>query len=256
MKKILISELSKWLDDKIAELLVESYTKIKAQGSLSDIDYLWNLAWKFFEDCLQAICNYALWEEFKEMGINFDKTFNRLLQKPKNNLVEESLFLIIPQAIKTWYTLRNKRKISHSRWLEPSKIDQELILTIVNWTMFELLRLISDQDELELEKIIKRLSIPYTKIFEIINDEEVLLCTEMSCRDSVLVILYSNYEKDYNRSDITWILKQYYKSSNISRSITRLINNRDIHIDKWWIFSLTKTWFNNINNILIELDKK
>src|SRR5947209_2391054 len=67
--------------------------------------------------------------------IHFDNLYQDLTSKQKPNPEDEILLLAVPNAAKTVYTIRNKKKIAHVKFIDPDFLDAIVASSICDWIL-------------------------------------------------------------------------------------------------------------------------
>ncbi len=249
IKSILITEFSNFFDKQLAEELLEDYQKLKEAEIQRKYDYAGQLAGKYFETVVKIIINIKFKKAPNHKGIKFEDEFHKILKEPKKNIEDETLCLVIPLVLKGGYTLRNKKRISHARGINPEYMDCRLLCTIADWVMAELLRIFHVKENHEIEDIINKIISKKIPLIQIISNEIVILEKEISAALATMLVLYLN-EGTSTQDVIINELSKYYSSSNIKVSIGNNIRLRKIHKDNEGNIHLTELGYEVVNKHL------
>lgn len=238
-KDEIISNFSHHFGSDLAIELVEDYEKIKEAIIQNKPDYVGQLAGKFFETTVKVLLYVKKGIAPSPKGINFEKSYNLLINESKSTIEDEILTLLIPQILKGGYSLRNKKRISHSRGIKPNKIDAEYLYCLSNWVMSEILRIYSNADIKKIEEIINHISTRKIPLIQEISNEKIILDENISATSAILLILHS-YDGNASKKQIISDLNKYYKETNLKVSLTNLIKSRQLHEDAMQIIYLTE----------------
>lgn len=239
IKTLVTSEFSKFFDKQLACDLLDYYQQLKDAELQNKNDYVGQIAGKYFETVMKILLNVKKGLLPDPKGINFEAAFNQIMNEPKTTVEDEILCMIIPYALRSGYTLRNKKRISHARGIDPSFMDSRYLSSSVDWILAELLRLYHTKNDKEIEQLINRLVARRIPLIQEIGDEKVLLNKKMPATLSLLLILYSN-NKSISSEEAKSILTNYYNLPNIQMAIKNNINERRIHKDKEDILHITE----------------
>lgn len=247
IQDILLSEFSKFFDKDLAKELIECYQTIKEAYFIRKYDYVGSLAGQFFETTLKVIQNVKFGIKPNDKGIDFERTFNKIFNCTKNTLEDETLCQIIPLIAKGGYTLRSKKRITHSRGISPNHIDGFYFTLTADWIMSELIRLYHTMNDSEVEKIIQKITKRDIPIIQEIGGDTVILDKNISASNSILLLTHSK-GGCLSQDELKTVLKKYYSPSNITKYIRHNINERRIHLDKQNQIHLTEVGLNFIIN--------
>ncbi len=239
IKSLIISEFSKSFDKQLACELLDDYQQLKEADLQNKYDYAGQAAGKFFETVMKILLYVKKGLPPNPKGIDFETAFNQITNEPKPTIEDEILCMIIPYALRSGYTLRNKRRISHARGINPSLMDSRYLSLLADWVMAELLRLYHSKDDKEIEQLINRLVTRKVPFMQEINGEKVLLHKNMPATVSLLLILCSN-NGTISSEEVKSDLSKYYESPNISMAIKNSITGRRVHKDKDNVIHITE----------------
>ena len=144
---------------------------------------------------------------------------------------DDSIRFHIPNALKTIYTIRNKRGVAHiAKEVDPNLMDATLVVTCADWIMAELVRLFHN---LPIEKAQRLVEDPVTKRISTIwrvgdTDRRRVLNPpdrNLSAKDKVLLLLHDAHPKPMTADD----LLSYTEYKNISRFRTKVLS--ELHDD-------------------------
>lgn len=249
IKALIISEFSKSFDKQLACELLDDYQQLKEAELQNKYDYAGQAAGKFFETVMKILLYVKKGLPPDPKGINFETAFNQITSEPKPTIEDEILCMVIPYALRSGYTLRNKKRISHARGINPSFMDSRYLSLLADWVMAELLRLYHSKDDKEIEQLINRLVARRVPFMQEINGDKVLLNEDMSATESLLLILHSN-NGTISSEEAKSILSKYYEPPNISMAIKNSIDKRRVHKDKDNVIHITELGYKHLEHKL------
>jgi len=251
IKALIISEFSKSFDKQLACELLDDYQQLKEAELQNKYDYAGQAAGKYFETVMKILLNVKKGLPPDPKGINFETAFNLITSEPKLTIEDEILCMIIPYALRSGYTLRNKKRISHARGINPSFMDSRYLSLSADWIMAELLRLYHSKDDKEIEQLISRLVARRIPLMQEIKGEKILLHKDMPASVSLLLSLYSN-NGSISSEETKSILSKYYKLPNVHMAIKNCITERKIHKDKENVLHLTELGYQHLEQKLVQ----
>lgn len=239
IRTLVQSEFSKFFGEELAKELIEEYSKLKEAEIQRKHDYVCQIAGKYFETTAKILLKLKKGIDPSAKGINFEKACNELLQEQKITIEDEILTLLFPLVLKGGYVIRNKKRVSHARGINPDFMDSRYLCILADWIMAELLRLYHSKDDKSIQSIINKIIARKIPLLQEINGDKVLLDKKVSAALASLLLIYSN-EGSMPHDQVKRILYSYYKEPNIVISIRNNINDRKIHEDNKNILHLTE----------------
>jgi len=230
--KLLTNELKKHIEPKLVKELIFEFEKAKTSHWLGDITTTLMNAAKFCEVCIACIKNVSNKTVKIDMNkIQFGKFYDNILGLPKNSPKEEMLYLVIPNVLKSIYSVRSKKRVAHIKMTNADSIDAEMTITSCNWVMCQLIMIYninSIEEAIELTNSIMERKVP--TIEEFADGELMILKRGMKFSDELLLILYQ-FAKRMTTKELNLLLKPK-KSSYISTYLNGLYNKKLIHLNK------------------------
>ena len=231
-KKLLMQKFQQAFGLSLTKEFFFEFEKTKSAYWLGDVTKGLLHAAKFGEICIA--CLKQMSEPSKKININkitFGKFYEDLLKLPKPSAKKEMLFLVIPQVLKSIYTIRSKKRIAHIKMTNADSIDFEFVITSCNWVLSQLIIIylnISVEDVIVLINSIMERKIPSIEKFE--DGEIMILKNELKLKEEILLVLYQ-FPKRMTRQELNKILKPK-KSSYISTYLIRLYKEKLIHLNR------------------------
>jgi hypothetical protein len=188
--------------------IIKEYTKIKLRYKKADYDSSGLSCGKFCEETLRFLQHVLIGSHtgFKDEIKNFNQKVGEL-EKVDKQIGNDSLRIIIPRALSFLYTLRNKRNIGHSGGdVEANEIDSITIGRISDWIICELIRIFHRTSLEEAQKIVDLISLRNLPDVWEINGKKRVLLTDLTAKEKVLVLSYSQEEQGVFFEDLLdWI---------------------------------------------------
>lgn len=194
MRQILKAELSKNIHPSLIDELLKEYQDLSEGYNLNDNSKTLSAAGRFVEIVLATI-SYIYDKKLINLNkINFDKLYSKITNLPKKNGNEELLYLAIPRAARTIKTIRDKKRGSHRKDLDPFLEDRVLIKSSADWILASFIYLYSTEDEKVIKSIIENIIEKQLPLIEDFEDGGIMILKKISFAKKLLVILYVQKE--------------------------------------------------------------
>ena len=207
-------------DKILAKSIINSYKKIVENFVLEKWKYA-ELDAGHFVEAVRRFLELKLFGKYTSIDQKLSNFSNTILAKYENATGDESYRMLIPKALYSIYSIRNKRGAAHLTGVSPNEMDATFILYSVKWVLAELVRLNST---LSVDETLALISSIVERQIDLIwkKDEVVrILNTNIPKSQQVLVLLYDentqseeNLRKavEYsNPTNFRKILKKYHK---------------------------------------------
>lgn len=140
------------------------------------------------------------------------------------NMSEEdlpsSVRVIIPRAAKIVYTFRSKRNAVHvNPAVSPGYMDAVTCVSIAQWILAELVRVFSDEDPGQIVRLVQSLVDRKIPLVEEINGTPIILESDISAHDSILILLYNDYPEAIHKDTLVELLSADHNRSNVITSL-------------------------------------
>lgn len=141
------------------------------------------------------------------------------------------LYLVIPQVLKSVYTIRSKKRVVHFKVNKPEVIDAELVLISCNWVLAQLVSLFHEAKLKEVEQIVATLMEKRIPSIETFQDGDTMIIKKgLGYKDKILLVLYQRLKRltveELNRC------VSPPKKSYISIYLQRLFKDLLVHINE------------------------
>lgn len=213
-------------NDEISDKLLESFSDVQKNFYLDKHRYSGLEAGHFVES-VRRFLELKLFGNYTPLDKDLPH-FNEVeLQKYAQKSGNESYRILIPRALFSIYTLRNKRGIGHSSSTNASKIDTSYILSACKWVLAEIIRIESGANSKDCEQLILKIvdrDIPLvwkTDKFTAITDPA--LNTKQKC------LIYLLDQDGISLDDLKNLL-QYTNKSRLQIYVQGLKKSGDVHI--------------------------
>ena len=232
--------------EELLNELIDNWNEAKRQYYLGNRDQCITEAGKFSENWVRLLY-FIDNDNYPPENMKFDKYKNKL--KNESNLPKEIrlTFLLLVEVI---YRMRNSRHAAHTGHVEYNPGDDIITLETMSWTILEMISNFTNVSDAELKQIRELILIPKIPKIDVIAGKAVILDRNLSCPDSILVLLTHYYPSPISIEQIDDELK-HHKRTTIQTNIGRLLERRHIagsHIDKE--YELTSLGLSKAINIL------
>jgi len=226
------NEFEKFMDKSLVKELLFEFEKTKSSFWLGDTTKTLIHSARFCEICIAFLKQMSDSRvKININKINFGKYFEDLVKLSKGTAKEEMLYLVIPQVLKSVYTIRSKKRIAHIKMTNAETIDSEFVVTSCNWIMSQLIMLYTNlpfEEAITLTNSIMERKIPTIEQFE--DGEMMILKKGLKFNEELLLVLYQ-FPKRMSRKELFSIIKPK-QNSYISTYLNLLYKEKLIHLNK------------------------
>lgn len=207
-------------DKILAKSIINSYKEIAENFVLEKWKYA-ELDAGHFVEAVRRFLELKLFGKYTSIDKKLSNFSNAVLSAYENATGDESYRMLVPRALYSIYSIRNKRGAGHLTGVSPNEMDATFILYSTKWVLAELVRLNST---LEPDETLALISSIVERELDLIWKKDGIvriLETNMPKSQQVLVLLYDentqNEEKlrkaiEYsNPTDFRKILKKFHK---------------------------------------------
>jgi len=244
---ISIPELEKITSKELVREIFYEFGKAREYYWIGDITKTLIHSARFCEICIAGLKKIAMPNKSIDLNnIEFGKFCDQLIKLPKPTAEEEMLYLVIPQALKSAYTIRNKKRVAHIKMTNAELIDAEYVTTTCNWVVTQLLIIflkISIDETIVITNSIMERKIPTIEQFE---DGEIMVLKKGLKLNEELLLVLNKYPRRMAREELNAILKPK-NSSYISTYLNLLYRDKLIHLNKSGAI-INKNGINEIEN--------
>jgi hypothetical protein len=220
------AELYSHIEENLVNRLLKYYQTMKTSQLKSDWEKTGLNAGKFLETAMVISLRYAGAEP--KGGIRFEQAYKELLNHPKKNDSDKIFTLLIPNVARSAYTLRNKRGVAHSSDIDPTFMDASCMSSSCDWILSELLRVHHKSDDGQIEEMIASLIKRRVPAVQQIDQETLILRTDLSARLEILAILNHHCPEKVSESKLHNDIK-FHSRNNINASLRYLEKSRMVH---------------------------
>lgn len=238
-------------DSILAENIVSSYMEIekdfiKKNWKVSELDA------GHFVEATRRFIELQLFGHYTPIGTslpNFNDVVLKLYEKASGN---ESYRILIPRTLYSIYTIRNKRGVGHLGLVKPNLIDATLIFQAVKWILAELVRLNSEVDIIETNKLITQITQRQLDILWKYDGVTRILKKNLRVDKKILILLYDSSPQNKNilQSNI-----KYVNTHNFNKELKKLDAKILIEFKDGKTCYITSLGENEAENILISIQK-
>ena len=135
-------------------------------------------------------------QKINKNQIKFNEIFSDLTSRKKPKSEDEILLLAVPNALKTIYTIRNKKRGAHVKEINPDYLDSIVSTTIVDWVMAQMLLLKGKATTKEISSYIKSIISKKIPLIEEFEDGTIMILNKkIRFRDTILLTIYHQDER-------------------------------------------------------------
>jgi hypothetical protein len=212
--------------DDIANHVCESYKEIEHHFALR--------RWKtaeldagHFVEAVRRLLELQLTGTFTPFAAQISNFNDQALKYYEAQQGHESYRLLIPQAVKAIYSVRNKRGVGHIGEVSPNRMDSTYLLQTTKWILGEIVRLNSKSSLDETERLVT--AIAERQIEGIWKDGNIkrVLNTGLQTSEQVLILLY---DESPSTSETLRQFVEYRNATNFRQILNRLHVKRFIEV--------------------------
>lgn len=122
--------------------------------------------------------------------IHFDSFYQDCITKPKPNPEDEILLLAVPNAAKTIYTIRNKKKGAHAKAIDPDYVDSLIVTSLSDYILSQFVLLKCQGTQNEIRELIQNIIDKKVPLVEEFEDGTIIIHTKLGNPDQILLALY------------------------------------------------------------------
>jgi hypothetical protein len=225
-------QLLKTYPQELVYSILNSYTELAANFIRNKIRPSEVEGGRFCEATIRML-QYKTTGTYTPMGtsLNLDKEINTLRNLPATSF-DDSIRLHIPRTIRVIYDIRSKRNSVHLGNINPNLMDGTLVINCCKWILAELFRMESQISIEEAQRIINNLVEKELPMIQDFGGFEVILNTQLTARDRILVLLYNRGEKGATRAELSSRLPPKMRNQ-LGTQLSRLQHDRSfIHRDE------------------------
>lgn len=148
--------------------------------------------------------------------IHFDSFYQDCIQKPKPNPEDEILLLVVPNAAKTIYTIRNKKKGAHVKTIDPDYIDSLIVSSLSDYILSQFVLLKCNGTQKEIRELIQNIVDKKVPLVEEFEDGTIIIHEKLKNPDQVLLTLYVKGQRLSTDKLIEFLQIEYRQLANSS----------------------------------------
>ena len=158
-----------------------------------------------------------------------DKWLTAMAGLPSNQW-DDGIRIHMPRAIHMIYGIRSRRNVSHLGSVDTSRMDADLVVTIMKWILSELFRLESNNSGMAAQSVVAHIMEREMPMVQEFNGTLKLLDQSLSVRDQVLSALFHRAAGGMARVEIAAMLRPKHRPQ-LSSVLSRLKNEKNyIHL--------------------------
>lgn len=227
---------SRFPDDVVNEL-IKAYKEIESnfiigKWKASELDA------GHFVEAVRRILEFELTGKYTPISEKISSFSDAAMKKYEQGSGDESFRILIPRAVMSIYSIRNKRGVGHISNVSPSRMDATYVLYAVKWVLAELIRIAANIPPDQTQEIIDG---TVERQIELLWEHDGItrvLDNKIKAREQVLILLYDKSP----RSDVELQASIEYKNAtNFRKILKRLHDSRLIEYAKNGDCILTST---------------
>lgn len=216
MENSIIRIISSASDAVLAAAIINAYKEVEKNYFLK--------VWKsseldsgHFVEAIRRFIEYKLFGYYPPIGTNLSNFNNATLQRYENASGDETYRIIIPRALFSIYTIRNKRGVGHIGLISPNHQDATLILSTCSWCLAELIRVESQADPNTTINMIEHIIERNIEGLWEEGDIKRILAENLSIKELILFLLYN--DSPQHDTDLLNIIE--YSNENYFKKVLR-----------------------------------
>jgi len=175
--------------DDIAKHVTDAYKEIESHHALG--------RWKTAEldaghyvESVRRLLDLQLTGKFTPFNEQLSRFTDQVLKQYESQKGHDSYRMLIPQALKAIYSVRNKRGVGHVGEVSPNRMDSTYLLQTAKWVLGEIVRLNSKAAIDETERLVT--AITERRVDGLWKEAGIkrVLNTNLEIRDQVLILLF------------------------------------------------------------------
>ncbi|MFC1947020.1 hypothetical protein ACFLXY_03765 [Chloroflexota bacterium] len=213
MIDIIRNDLKKVYPPDVCDALINSYIELKEQYYLGKHEPAELNGGKFCEACLRLI-QYSLTGKYTPIGDHIPNIPLALRNfENEDKTKHDSFRLHIPRVLIAMYNIRNRRGVGHlSGDANPSLTDSTLILSLADWILTELYRIVYSVSLDEAQYIVNNLIKRKMLLIHKIGNIKRVLDPALTIRDQTLLLLYNTMPESMTDEELLVCIEYKNKS--------------------------------------------
>jgi len=225
----IFNELANKFSKEYVENLKFEYNEIKKVFFEEDETKIGIHSGRFCELVSSLLCYKELTQIEDLNKINFNNNINRLINKSNKTTDQEISCIIIPNVLKSIYSIRNKKKVAHFKKINPTLIDIKFINIALDWILSQIFILYTSLKNPDLINYLEQVSSEDFKKVEIFENGDMLFYENITWNEKIIFFLSNFYNKKRVIRDEIYIKFNEKTSSYLSSNINALKKQKLIH---------------------------
>ncbi len=232
MLEVIRKGLHGFHDKRLVDELLEAYVEAKRNFYLGGLRLSAVEGGRFCEAAFRMLQERTT-GAFKPLGKQLDvERLRDDLSKLPAVSQPDSVRLHIPRALRVVYDVRNNRDTAHlADNIDPNLQDSTLVVSILDWTLAEFVRLYHTVPADEAQDIVQSLVTRRAPVVQDFAGFLKILTPDLSAGDHLLVLLYQCGKVGAGYTDLAAWSKPTMRA-NLNATLNRLVNDRAfVHFD-------------------------
>lgn len=175
-------------DNELGTKIYDSYVCVESNYFLEKHRYS-GLEAGHFVEAVRRLIEHKLFGNYTPLSRSLTRFDNNELERYLNASGSESYRILIPRALHSIYTLRNRRGIGHISSQEVTNIDTSYILSTCKWILAEIVRLESNLPPKEIYELLSKIQRREIPIVWKHEDFTVITDKSLTYAEKILLIL-------------------------------------------------------------------
>src|SRR5258706_6897156 len=226
-------------DSRLVDELLSAYQEAKRNFFLGGLRLSAVEGGRFCEAAMRML-QQATTKRFTPLGqlIDSDRLFQQLKDSPRGTQ-PDSIRLNIPRVIRVIYDIRNGRDAAHlADDIDPNLQDATLVISNIDWTLAEFVRLYHDVKADEAQRIVDGLVVRAVPAVQHCDGFLKVLNPNLKASQFVLLLLYEGGSSGTSFNDIqAWVRPTM--RSNLRATLRRLVDDSAVFHDDGERFYIT-----------------
>ncbi|MCA0930607.1 hypothetical protein [Ruegeria profundi] len=189
MSAVLFDTLEQSSDTDLATAITRSYGEMEEAVALAQ----WKMAGVaagHFVEAVRRFLELRVFGSYTPISKSLSGFNTQTLAKLESGSGDDSYRFHIPRALFALYGMRNKKGYGHLSLELASKVDVEFMAGTCRWVLAELVRINSGASIEETDRLVSQMTERRTPLIWVAGDAHRILETDLSLKDSSLLLLY------------------------------------------------------------------
>lgn len=225
----IFNELAAKFPIEYVENIELEYNEIKKAFFEEDETKIGTHSGRFCELISSLLCHKELAQTEDLNKIGFNDNINNLIKKQNKTAEQEISCIIIPNILKSIYSIRNKKKVAHFKKFNPTLIDIKFLNIAIDWILSQIIILYTPLNNPDLINYLEQISYENFKKVEIFENGDIIFYENLTWVEKIIFFLSNYYNKKRVTRDEIFLRFKEKTSSYLSSNINNLKKQKLIH---------------------------